>query len=167
MIKVYYSYDFENDATRVQPITELNIVRSDKPTSKEEWKKIKIGGTGTIKKWIRDNMLFCSCLVVFVGEETANKPLIKYEIKRAWADNIAVLGIYIHNLKCPQKDKSHQGQNPFEQFTQDGINFSTIVKCYDLDVDDPYTDIKNNIEKWIKEAIDIRVKYMFPHEYAE
>jgi len=167
MIKVFYSYDFNNDATRVQPITELNVVRSDKPISREEWKKIKIGGTGTIKKWIRDNLLFCSCLVVLVGEETANKPLIKYEIKRAWTDNIAVLGIYIHNLKCLQKGKSNKGPNPFEQFSQDGIDFSSIVKCYDPDINDPYNDINNNIEKWIKEAIDIRVKYMFSNEYVE
>ena len=81
MIKVYYSYDFDNDAARVQPITELNVVRSDKPISREEWKQIKLGGAGTIKKWINNNMLFCSCLVVLVGEETANRPLINYEIK--------------------------------------------------------------------------------------
>ena len=49
MIKVFYSYDFDNDAARVQPITELNVVRSDKSISREKWKKIKMGGTGTIK----------------------------------------------------------------------------------------------------------------------
>lgn len=101
MIKIYYSYDFDNDAARVRPITELDVVRSDKPISREEWKQIKLGGVGTIKKWINNNMLFCSCLVVLVGEATANRPLINYEIKRAWKNNIDVFGINIDNLNCP------------------------------------------------------------------
>lgn len=59
-----------------------------------------------IKKWINDNMDYRSCVVVLVGEETANRYWVKYEIKKAWNDGKGLLGIYIHNLKDPRHGKS-------------------------------------------------------------
>ncbi|MEN8191397.1 MAG: TIR domain-containing protein [Bacteroidota bacterium] len=164
-IRVYYSCDFENDSEIAQQIMDLDIVHCDKPISKSEWEKIKLGGTATIKKWISDRMIFCSCLIVLIGENTTKKPIINYEIKKAWTDNLGILGICVGNVKKQHRDNSTNKTNPFIQFSFDGINFSDIVKCYEPDKEDPYSDIKNNLEKWIKEAIEIRMKYMF--EYAQ
>ena len=65
-----------------------------------------------------------------------------------------MLGIYIHNLKCPRNGTCSQGSNPFEQFTlKDNRKLSSVVKCYNPKSYDAYNDIKDNLEDWIEDAI--------------
>ena len=40
-----------------------------------------------------------SCVVVLIGSKTANREWVQYEIKKAWKDGKALLGVYIHGLK--------------------------------------------------------------------
>jgi len=99
-------------------------------------------------------MKYRSCVVVLVGEETANRPWVKHEIKKAWEDGKGLFGIYIHNLKCPRNGKSTKGKNPFDQFTfDDGSKLSSIVNCYNPSQYDAYNDIANNMEKWVNSAV--------------
>ncbi|MBL7086760.1 MAG: TIR domain-containing protein [Candidatus Cloacimonetes bacterium] len=154
--QVFYSFHFDNDVMRVQQIRNIGAIEDNKPVSANDWEKIKKSGDDAIKKWIADNMDYRSCVVVLVGEETANRPWVKYEIKKAWKDEKGLVGIYIHNLKDPLYGKSKKGTNPFDQFTVDGKSLSSIVNCYNPDSNDAYNDIKNNLEDWIEEAIEIR-----------
>jgi len=157
--QVFYSFHFDNDVMRVQQIRNIGAIEDNKPVSANDWEKVKKGGDEAIKKWIADNMDYRSCVVVLVGEETANRKWVKYEIKKAWGDRKGLLGIYIHNLKDPRTGKCNKGANPFDQFTLDGNALSSIVKCYNPDSNDAYNDIKKNLEDWIEEAIAIRNKY--------
>lgn len=100
-----------------------------------------------------------SCVAVLVGSETASRQWVKYEIEKAWSDKKGLFGIYIHNLKCPRKGVGQKGANPFEQYKLGEKDFSSVVKCYQPNVFDAYNDIKNNIDKWVEEAISIRQKY--------
>lgn len=142
---------------RVQQIRNIGALEDNKPVSASEWEEIKKKGESSIKKWIDDNMAYRSCVVVLVGEETANRKWVKYEIRKAWEDGKGLLGIYIHNLKCPRDGKCNKGSNPFDQFTfNDSSKLSSVVKCYNPSSTDAYNDIKNNIEDWIEEAIQMR-----------
>lgn len=155
--QVFYSFHFDNDVMRVQQIRNIGALEDNKPVSASEWEEVKKKGEASIQKWIADNMANRSCVVVLVGEETANRKWVKYEIKKAWNDGKGLLGIYIHNLKCPRNGKSNKGPNPFDQFNlNDGSKLSSVVKCYNPSSTDAYNDIKNNIEDWIEEAIQIR-----------
>jgi hypothetical protein len=99
-------------------------------------------------------MSYRSCVAVLVGEETANRPWVKYEIEKAWTDGKGLLGIYVHNLNCPRNGKCQKGPNPFDQFNfNDGRKLSSVVKCYNPNSADAYNDIKDNIEDWIETAI--------------
>jgi len=156
--QVFYSFHFDNDVMRVQQVRNIGAIEDNKPVSVNEWEKIR-KSDDSIKKWIADNMDHRSCVVVLVGKDTANRPWVKYEIKKAWKDEKGLVGIYIHNLKDPRYGKSSKGTNPFEQFTVGEKSLSSIVKCYNPDSDDAYNDIKNNLEDWVEEAIQIRKKY--------
>lgn len=77
---------------------------------------------------------------------------MKYEIRHAYEKRKGLLGIYIHNIKDPQKfkegysGKCKQGDNPFELFPlNDGRKLSSIVKCYNPNSEDAYNDIKKKI----------------------
>ena len=132
-------------------------MEDNKPVSANEWESVKRGGEASIKKWIDDNLRYKSCVVVLVGEETANRKWVRYEIEKAWELGKGLVGDYIHNLKDPRTGKSSKGKNPFDQFEfDDGTKLSSVVKCYNPNPNDTYNEIKDNLEDWIEEAIASR-----------
>lgn len=157
--QVFYSFHYDNDVMRVQQVRNIGAFEDNKPLSANEWEEVKRGGDAGIKRWIDQNMQYRSCVVVLVGSETANRKWVKYEIEQAWNKGKGVVGIHIHNLKCPRNGTSSKGANPFTQFNVSGTPLSNIVKCYDPGFFDAYGTIKGNIEQWIEEAIKIRNNY--------
>lgn len=155
--QIFYSFHYDNDVFRVQQIRNIGTLEDNKPVSANDWEILKKGGKIAIEKWIGDNMKYKSCVVVLVGEETYKRPWVKHEIKKAWEDGKGLLGIYIHNLKDPRSCTCSKGTNPFDHFKfNDGSILSTKVKCYNPSSTDAYNDIKNNLEKWIEDAIEAR-----------
>ena len=152
--QIFYSFHFDNDVMRVLQIRNIGAIEDNKPVSANDWEEVKKKGKAAIEKWIDDNMSYRSCVVVLVGEETADRRWVKYEITKAWEDGKGLLGIYIHNINCPRNGKSNKGSNPFDQFSfKDGSKLSSVVNCYNPSSTDAYNDIKNNIEAWIETAI--------------
>jgi len=156
--QVFYSFYFDEDVMRVQQIRNIGVIEDNKPVSPNDWEEIRKNGTPAIEKWIDDNMKYRSCVVVLVGEKTASRPWVLYEINKGWNDKKGVVGIYIHNIKCAREGISKQGPNPFDQikFTKSGAALSSVVKCYNPNSNDAYNDIAQNLEDWIEEAITIR-----------
>ncbi len=159
--RVFYSFHYANDVRRVALIRNIGAIEGNKQATENEWEEVKKQGDRAIKKWIDENMENRTCLVVLVGEETANRKWVKYEIEHAWNTGMGVVGIYIHNINDPQTGKCKKGRNPFDLFTmgEDGENMSKIVKCYDPAPSDAYNDIRENLKDWIEEAIEIRKQY--------
>ena len=157
--QIFYSFHFGNDVMRVQQIRNIGFLEDNKPVSANEWEQIRRGSDSAIQKWIDDNIKYKSCVVVLVGEETANRRWVQYEIKKAWNDRKGLLGIHIHNIKCPRNGLGRQGMNPFDKFTIKGQKLSSIVKCYNPSPYDAYSDIRNNMERLVEEAIKIRNNY--------
>lgn len=105
-------------------------------------------------------MKYRSCVVVFlIGTEPASRQWVKYEIIKAWTEGKGLLGIYIHNIRDPRTDTCHQGSNPFQQCTLNGQNFGDIATCHNPSVLDTYNDIRNNLDKWVEDAIRLRNCY--------
>jgi hypothetical protein len=155
--QIFYSFHFDNDVMRVQQIRNIGALEDNKPVSVNDWEEVKRKGDAGIQKWINDNMANRSCAVVLIGEKTATRPWVKYEIEKAWNDGKGLLGIYIHNLNCPRNGTCTAGANPLEGFNfKDGSKLSSVVKCYNPKSTDAYNDIKANIENWIEIAIAAR-----------
>ena len=155
--QVFYSFHYDNDVFRVQQIRNIGALEDNEPVSANDWETVKKGGDSSIKKWIDENLKYKTCLVVLIGSETANRKWVKYEIEKAWNDGKGVLGIYIHNLKCPRNVVCKQGANPFEQFAfDDGRKLSSVVRCYNPKPNDAYNDIRENLEDWIEKEISSR-----------
>lgn len=159
--KVFFSYFYEKDGKRVDDIRGMGLTRDIKPASNEDWNEICRQGDSTIQKWIDDNMRDAEVVVVFIGDETANRKWIMYEIEKAWNEKKGLLGIYIHNMDDPSTGKCLKGKNPFTKFTmnRDGKKLRSVIKCYDPDPNDAYNCILENIESWIEDAEDIREYY--------
>lgn len=153
-IPVFYSFHFDNDVMRVQQIRNIGAIEGNSPTSPNEWERLKRTGKAAVEKWIDESMKYKRCVIVLIGSETADRPWVRHEIEKAWNKGKALLGIHIHNIRCPRNGVCRKGENPFSNFAfNDGTKLSSIVPCYDPSPLNAYRDISNNIESWIDFAI--------------
>ena len=157
-IPVFYSFHFDNDVMRVQQIRNIGSIEGNPPTTPNEWETLKRTGKQAVENWINQNMKYKRCIIVLIGSETASRPWAEHEIIKAWNDGKALLGIYIHNLRCPRNGTSRKGKNPFDLIKfNDGRLMSSVVPCYDPNSLNAYQDISNNISSWIDNAIKNKV----------
>lgn len=151
--KVFYSFHFDNDVFRVQQVRNMGVIEGNEPTTPNNWEQIR-RTAGGVERWINDNMQGKTCAIVLIGMETAQRPWVQYEIKKAWKDGKGLFGINVHNLKCPKMGICRKGPNPF-----DGIKFTKangqiyVPKTYDPSASDAYGDINRNLSTWIERAI--------------
>ncbi|APC07750.1 TIR domain-containing protein [Neomoorella thermoacetica] len=162
--RVFFSFHYEADNWRAAQIRNMGVIEGNSPVSDNDWEEIKKGGDKAIQNWIDDQLKGRSCTIVLIGANTAGRKWINYEIEKSWNDGKGVLGIYIHNLKDKNGKQSTKGRNPFDYFVikKDGKKLSSIVKAYDPPYSTStyvYNYIKENLKKWVEEAISIRKNY--------
>ncbi len=161
---VFYSFHYKPDCWRASQVRNIGAIDGNTPVSDNDWEAITKRGDAAIQDWIDEQMKGRSCSIVLIGENTAGRKWITYEIEKAWNAGKGVLGIYVHNLKNADGYQASKGNNPFDSLTmkRDDSKLSSIVKAYDSPYSistDVYAYIKRNIENWVEEAITIRNNY--------
>jgi hypothetical protein len=152
---VFFSFHYDRDSSRVQLVRNFNALEGQPLLNSQEWESVRRGGDATIKKWIDDQMNYKRAVIVLIGQETASRPWVKYEIERAWAAKKPLLGIRIHGLSSfGQVDKP--GGDPF----------SVASGPYGVPIFDPtasdwrgvidskatYNNLAQNIETWAEQG---------------
>lgn len=161
--RVFYSFHYKDDFARVSQIRNIGMIQGNSPASSNEWEKIQRGGDKAIQTWIDKQLSKCCCTIVLIGQHTARRKWIDYEIEKSWGDGKGVLGIYIHRLKNLNSEYATKGRNPFDHIRIKGLifkrNLSKIVEAYappHRDSKKVYKYIGENISEWIDDAISIR-----------
>lgn len=158
----FYSFHYMPDGWRASQVRNIGVLDGNQPASDNDWESIKKGGDTAIQKWIDGQLVGRSCAIVLIGENTAGRKWINYEITKAWDKGIGVLGIHIHKLKDRDERQSKMGRNPFDFVTVDSKKLSETVKVYDSTYSTStyvYDHIKSNIADWVENAITIRNNY--------
>ncbi|WP_227624857.1 TIR domain-containing protein [Helicobacter cetorum] len=152
MRHVFLSFHYKNDCWRVQQIRNMGVIESQRLFHANEWEDVKRKGDSAIQRWIDSNLHDCSCLIVLIGSQTANRKWVHYEIQQAIKQGKKLLGIYIHHLKNENGNKDEKGANPFDYIQADtrGILVTSPSPS------NPYKDIKDNLECWIEKARPLR-----------
>jgi hypothetical protein len=150
---VFYSFHYKNDVNRVQLIRNMGLIDGEEPVSPNDWEQLKRKGDAAVEKWINDHMAYRRCVVVLIGSETASRPWVNYEIKRAWELKKGLLGIYIHNLKCMNAGTCAKGPNPFQAWSIGQQSMANLVSTYDPPSWDAYNHIAQNLQGWVAGAI--------------
>lgn len=157
--KCFYSFYYDEDNWRVGTVKNIGAVEGQPLVSANEFEEIKRKGDKAVENWIAGNMAGRSTVIVLIGTNTAARPWVKHEIKYAFANRKALLGIHVHRLLDKDGNASAKGANPFTSFSVDGKPLTNWAKTYDPSGSDSkgvYDSIKNNIEAWIEEAIRLR-----------
>ena len=159
--QVFYSFHYKPDCWRASQVRNIGAIEGNKPAPDNEWEEITSAGDDAIKKWINNQLKYRSCTIVLIGNKTANRKWINYEIVKSWNDNMGVVGIYIHGLKNSDGYISEKGENPFDYITYDDTDkkLSAIVKCYNpvgTNNKEKYDWISKHLANAAEEAIKIR-----------
>lgn len=176
--RAFYSFHYADDVMRAAQVRNMGVIEGNRPASDNGWEKIKMGGDASIRRWIANEMHGKSVVIVLIGEQTAQRKWVRYEIKKAWEERKGLLGIHIHGLKVPIIGTCCKGKSPF-----DGIVVRTgrrgflgmpmlapttlgrIVPVYNpqpsvFSGSTIYNSIKFNLADWIEEAITVRGMYV-------
>lgn len=127
--KVFLSFHYDGDVTRVQRIRNIGAIEEDREeVSAQRWEEIKDAGDQAVENWIAKEMSGKDAVVVLVGSKTASRKWVKHEIDKAWRDKRPLVGIRIHGLKDLDSRQGTFGDNPFDKvFDEDGDPLSNQV----------------------------------------
>lgn len=155
-LAVFYSFHYQRDAWRVQGIMQMGAVEGQPLLNAQEWEAVKRQGKQAIENWVDRQMRYKRAVVVLVGAETACRPWVQYEIRKAWRDRYPLVGIRIHGMADSTGSTGRRGANPFARVPLTGGG--TVADHVPLH--DPagrnsqavYGTVKANLERWVRTA---------------
>lgn len=162
--QIFYSYHFKPDSWRVATVRNIGSIEGNRPATDNDWSKVVSGGDIAITNWIQQQMKYRSCTIVLIGNQTANRKWINYEIIESWDKGMGVVGIDIHGLLNQNGFTAYRGENPFDYITYGptGKPLSTIVKRYNpsgSNSKERYAWIARYLSDAVEEAVNIRNKH--------
>lgn len=153
---VFASFYYDGDADRVQQVLNMGAIEEDSLVTAQAWESVKRQSDDAIKKWIHEQMLRKSAVVVLVGAQTASRPWVDYEIRKAWDDKRPLVGIRVHGLKNLSGQTASPGPNPFANVSlTDGTTLDSRVDLHTPTGSDSkavYASISANLDSWIANA---------------
>lgn len=156
--RVFFSYHFDQDAWRANQVRNSWITKSDREAAgffdAADQEEVKRSSDDAIRRWIDSQLRNTSVTAVLIGQETASREYVQYEIERSFERGNALLGIRIHDVKDRQGRTSYRGDNPlYDYLVETGsghIRLSDIYPTYNWSWDDG----QQNMPIWIDKAVE-------------
>lgn len=154
---IFASFDYDVDNWRVQQVLKMGAIDGDSLVTAQEWESVQRQTNPAIERWIHNQMLRKSAVVVLVGPQTAASYWVDYEIRKAWDDKRPLVGLRIHGLKDSNERTSRPGADPFANIKlKNGSTLDQYVTLHDPLGDDSravYNSIATNLDRWIAGAV--------------
>jgi len=96
------------------------------------WEKEKTKGATTIMHLIDRGMNKTSVTAVLIGEETANRRWVNYEIVKSFVKGNGILGININRIRGKHQAISARGLNPLDRLAFQVSENGKIIRFYEL-----------------------------------
>jgi len=113
--RVFFSFHYQRDIFRINQIRSIPNVTGCAAAGFQDaslWEEAKKKSDAAIQKMINDALNNTSVTVVFIGNLTANRKFINYEIKQSIAHGNGIVGIQIAHLKSINGEVDTQGSTP-------------------------------------------------------
>jgi hypothetical protein len=166
--KVFFSFHYEDDCRLAAQIRNSNVIRGVQNAGYADavaWEELRRQGDDAIRRWINAQLDGTSVTVVLIGQNTATRPWVRYEIERSMARGNGLLGIHMHMMTDPLFPRAPirmPGGNPFSTFASrtpmpgawlpglaiTGRTLEDSVDSYCWVVNQGY----DNFSKWIERA---------------
>lgn len=140
--RVFFSFHYERDIWRASVVRNSWVTKLDRVAAgffdASIWEEAKKKGDAAIKTMIDDALVGTSVTAVLVGNQTAYRNYVKYEIKQSIARGNGLLGVRIEKVKNSKGEVDEAGPNPLP----------SKYKLYRWNADKGYL----NFGSWIEEA---------------
>ena len=106
--RVFFSFHYQRDVWRINQIRSIPNITGCAAAGFQDaslWEDAKKKGNANIKRMIDNALYNTSVTIVFIGNQTANRKYVNYEIEQSIARGNGVVGIQIHHLM------NHYGQS--------------------------------------------------------
>jgi len=112
---VFFSFHYQRDIVRVNQIRNLPEIIEDSAAGFKDsslWEEAKKKGDDEVKKLIDKGLLGTSVTLVCIGNKTAGRKFINYEIQKSIDRGNGILGVQIHHLKNFAGETDPAGDTP-------------------------------------------------------
>lgn len=113
--RVFFSFHYQRDIWRINQIRSIPNITGCAAAGFQDaslWEKAKKESDAAIKKLIDDGLNNTSVTVVFIGEKTAGRKYINYEIEQSIKRGNGIIGVRIHHLKDKDGNVDAEGATP-------------------------------------------------------
>lgn len=144
---VFFSFHYQRDVWRVNQIRNLPEIIGTSAAGFQDaslWEKAKKEGDEAIKRMINKALEGTSVTVVCVGNQTANRKYVDYEITKSLERGNGLVAVQIHHLKDQNGQIDSPGEIPWK-ITHNGFRAYKYVNG-------------NYLADWIEEAARIAGK---------
>ena len=120
--RVFFSFHYQRDIWRVNQIRNIPNITGCAAAGFQDasiWEEAKKKGDDAIKELIDDGLENTSVTVVCIGEKTAGRKYINYEIEQSMERGNGIVGIQIHHLKDENGDTDSAGDTPYKLTAND------------------------------------------------
>lgn len=110
---VFYSFHYGRDVHRVQLVRHINTIDGSAALNGQDWETVRRQTQTAVTRWIDSQMNYKRAVIVLIGQETASRAWVRYEIERAWSVKKPLLGVRIHGLASMNDGPDRAGDDPF------------------------------------------------------
>lgn len=113
--RVFFSFHYQRDIWRINQIRNIpNVIGCAAAGFQDAslWEEVKKMGDAAIKKLIDDGLNNTGVSVVFIGEKSAGRKYINYEIEQSIQRGNGIIGVRIHHLKDKNGNVDSEGAVP-------------------------------------------------------
>ncbi|WP_167344092.1 TIR domain-containing protein [Haloferax massiliensis] len=154
---MFFSYHFQRDAWRANQVRHSWIPHPDREAAgffdAADQEEVKRQSEKAIKRWIDRQLQNTTVTAVLIGEETAERPYVQYEIEKSIERENGILGIRIDSLKNRHGKRGSWGENPLDHYYVDTgsgeATLSSIFPTYQWKENNG----KENMSEWVEEAV--------------
>jgi len=156
LVAVFYSFHYDRDAARVQQVMNMGLVEGQRLLNPQDWEAVRKRGKSAIQEWIDEQMKYKTAVIVLVGAETAKRPWVDYEIRKAWSDKRGLAGIRINGLAPFSLGQDPAGTDPFAKIPLKGggtlANYVALHTPAGSTGKEVYASISANLKTWVDGA---------------
>ncbi|BAX97069.1 hypothetical protein MSTE_01751 [Mycobacteroides stephanolepidis] len=152
---VFYSFHYGRDVHRVQLVRNVGAIDGSPALGSQEWETVRGSSQQAVVDWIDKQMAYKRAVVVLIGQETASRSWVKYEIEKAWSSKKPLVGVHIHGLSSMGLSDI-KGASPFDAVT--GVTgvpvFDPTMRDYlgRIDTKATYANLVANLPSWVDQA---------------
>lgn len=154
---VFFSFHYGRDAWRAAQVRGAAHLPSGNARGKfrdgVDWEALKQQGDSSVRQWINNQLQGTSVTVVLIGQETAYRPWVKYEIEESAKRGNGLLGVRIHDIPSyvgSQMTIDAPGPDPFASIA-DPLRFGYTL-TYRVPVYDWSPNGRLYLADWIEQA---------------